>query len=62
MFAGDRLMAYVPAGASALGWHVVQHEGFHQFVAQVIRGDMPIWANEGLAEYFGERSGPATRS
>jgi hypothetical protein len=47
-------MAYVPPGAGALGWHVVQHEGFHQFVAQVIRGNMPIWANEGLAEYFGE--------
>jgi hypothetical protein len=35
-------------------WHVVQHEGFHQFAAAVIRGDLPPWLNEGLAEYFGE--------
>ena len=35
-------------------WHTVQHEGFHQFVHYVIQGEIPIWANEGLAEYFGE--------
>ncbi len=35
-------------------WHVVQHEGFHQFAHAVIGGDMPMWVNEGLAEYFGE--------
>jgi len=35
-------------------WHIVQHEGFHQFVHAVIRGDIPIWVNEGLAEFFGE--------
>ncbi len=34
-------------------WHVVQHEGFHQYVDQAIGGDFPIWVNEGLAEYFG---------
>lgn len=37
-------------------WHVVQHEGFHQFVHRVIgrgRVMIPIWINEGLAEYFG---------
>ncbi len=35
-------------------WRIVQHEGFHQFVHSVIRGEIPIWVNEGLAEYFGE--------
>jgi hypothetical protein len=35
-------------------WHVVQHEGFHQFVHLVIGGHLPIWINEGLAEYFAE--------
>ena len=35
-------------------WHVVQHEGFHQFAHAVIGGDLPSWLNEGLAEYFGE--------
>jgi hypothetical protein len=32
----------------------VQHEGFHQFAHAVIGGEIPTWANEGLAEYFGE--------
>ena len=35
-------------------WHIVQHEGFHQFADAVIRGDLPAWLNEGLADYFGE--------
>lgn len=33
--------------------HTLQHEGFHQFAYMRI-GRMPQWANEGLAEYFGE--------
>ena len=49
------LMALVTNGKpSAETWHVIQHEGFHQFAAAVIGGDLPIWVNEGLAEYFGE--------
>jgi hypothetical protein len=35
-------------------WYTVQHEGFHQFADHVIGRNLPIWANEGLAEYFGE--------
>ncbi len=35
-------------------WHVLQHEGFHQFAHLRIGGNFPIWANEGLAEYFGK--------
>ena len=35
-------------------WNVVQHEGFHQFARAVIGGELPVWVNEGLAEYFGE--------
>ncbi len=34
--------------------HTLQHEGFHQFAHQRIGDTMPQWANEGLAEYFGE--------
>ncbi len=33
--------------------HVIQHEGFHQFAFSRFAGDLPIWANEGLAEFFG---------
>jgi hypothetical protein len=58
VFTGDTLMARVIRtrdGRIGNGtWHVVQHEGFHQFVHAVIRGEIPTWVNEGLAEYFGE--------
>ena len=30
---------------------VLQHEGFHQFAAELFPG-LPLWANEGLAELF----------
>ncbi len=33
---------------------VLQHEGFHQFANAYIGGDLPVWVNEGLAEYFGD--------
>lgn len=54
VFMGDRLMAIAGKDAGGQTWHIVQHEGFHQFVKAVIKGEIPIWANEGLAEYFGE--------
>jgi hypothetical protein len=54
----DTLMAMVaPDQAGQPGdytWHTIQHEGFHQFARAVIGGELPIWVNEGLAEYFGE--------
>jgi hypothetical protein len=54
VFMGDRLMAIAGEKLNNNTWHTIQHEGFHQFAAAVIGGDMPIWVNEGLAEYFGE--------
>jgi len=54
VYTGDRLMACLGEAGSARAWKTVQHEGFHQFVDAVIRGDIPVWVNEGLAEYFGE--------
>ena len=54
VFTGDKLMAVVGEKAATPDWKVVQHEGFHQFVAAVIGGDIPVWVNEGLAEYFEE--------
>ena len=50
----DTLMAYAGAETSDQTWNVIQHEGFHQFARSVIGGELPIWVNEGLAEYFGE--------
>lgn len=34
--------------------HVIQHEGFHQYAYTLFGNDLPIWVNEGLAEFFGE--------
>jgi len=48
------LMAVADGGADAGLWHVVQHEGFHQFADLVIGGGLPTWVDEGLAEYFGQ--------
>jgi len=51
---GISLMAVAGRQFNGGTWHIVQHEGFHQFAAAVISRDLPIWVNEGLAEYFGE--------
>jgi hypothetical protein len=48
------LMAIAGQETGGQTWHVVQHEGFHQFAHFVIRGELPVWVNEGIAEYFGE--------
>jgi hypothetical protein len=47
-------MALMAFAAGADVWRIVQHEGFHQFVHMTMQGDIPIWVNEGLAEYFGQ--------
>jgi hypothetical protein len=54
LFNGSALFAVAGERLDDRTWHVIQHEGFHQFAAAVIGGDRPIWLNEGLAEYFGE--------
>lgn len=54
VFNGKQLMAIFNERMGDDVWRVVQHEGFHQFIFAVIGGDIPIWVNEGLAEYFGE--------
>jgi hypothetical protein len=54
VFDGEKLRAFGGQKLNNRTWHVIQHEGFHQFAAAVIGGDRPVWINEGLAEYFGE--------
>ncbi|MEM7230227.1 MAG: DUF1570 domain-containing protein, partial [Planctomycetota bacterium] len=34
--------------------HVMQHEGFHQFAYSRFGNDLPLWVNEGMAEFFGQ--------
>ncbi|MBU6209730.1 MAG: DUF1570 domain-containing protein [Planctomycetes bacterium] len=33
--------------------HTIQHEGFHQVAWSFFANDLPIWVNEGMAEFFG---------
>ena len=50
---GRQLLVYVGSRATEGDWATVQHEAFHQFAHRVMGGDIPTWANEGLANYFG---------
>jgi len=54
VYMGSRLMAVAHPERPQLTWSTVQHEGFHQFVDAAIGRSLPIWVNEGMAEYFGE--------
>jgi hypothetical protein len=50
----SQVLMAVAVEKSSETWYTVQHEGFHQFAHAVIGGELPVWVNEGLAEYFGE--------
>lgn len=50
-FTGDKLL--IRGGKNGCSWGTVQHEAFHQFAAATISTKLPVWVNEGLAEYFG---------
>ena len=51
VFEGDRMMACLGPKADSSAWATIQHEAFHQYAA-VRLGQLPIWVNEGMAEYF----------
>ena len=53
VFMGKRMMVLASERSRNVMWRVVQHEAWHQFVYYVISQNMPIWVNEGMAEYFG---------
>lgn len=42
------LVAFEYAGL----WSVLAHEGFHQFLGHELGEEIPVWLNEGLAQYF----------
>ncbi|MHC4295270.1 MAG: hypothetical protein ACYSTL_06765, partial [Planctomycetota bacterium] len=54
MYDRKKLMAVAPKDRSRRFWKLIQHEGFHQFAESVISRSLPMWVNEGMAEYFGE--------
>lgn len=51
---GAALAFFIEALPRSRVFHVVQHEGFHQYAHSRFVGALPPWLNEGLAEYFGE--------
>ncbi len=53
-YKGQWLMAIGGGQLNHQIWHVIQHEGFHQFTFAFIHRFLPAWANEGTAEFFGE--------
>jgi len=53
VYTGKALMAIAPKQYGDRIWRIVQHEGFHQFAHTVISRRLPVWVDEGLAEYFG---------
>ena len=53
-YSGQRLMAMAGQKITHQVWHIIQHEGFHQFTFAFLGRMLPPWANEGTAEYFGE--------
>ena len=42
------LVAYEHAGL----WTVLAHEGFHQFIGYELGREIPVWLNEGMAQFF----------
>ena len=53
-YTGQWLMAIGGNHLTHQRWHIIQHEGFHQFTFAFIHRFLPAWANEGTAEFFGE--------
>jgi hypothetical protein len=54
VYTGRYLAAIADKRRGESVWRVVQHEGFHQYVHKVIGQRIPVWVNEGMAEYFAE--------
>ena len=48
----EGLATWTEARSRRKTMQVLQHEGFHQFAWHAIGPNLPIWLNEGLAQYF----------
>lgn len=48
------LATWIEGPPRSLTFETLQHEGFHQFAYAYIGRGLPVWVNEGLAEYFGD--------
>jgi len=54
MSAGQVLAAHADKRTTEKVLRTLYHEGFHQFMYEVISPDVPVWVNEGIAEYFSD--------
>ncbi len=50
---GSGLATWVEGLSRDQVFDTLQHEGFHQFAHSKMGRELPLWVNEGLAEYFG---------
>jgi hypothetical protein len=50
---GTGLATWVEGPTREQVYSTLQHEGFHQFAHSKLGRELPLWVNEGLAEYFG---------
>lgn len=48
----EGLATWTDARSRRRTFEVLQHEGFHQFAWHAIGPKLPVWLNEGLAQYF----------
>jgi hypothetical protein len=48
------LVTWVEGRSRSDTFKMLQHEGFHQFAWNYLGNDLPVWINEGLAEYFSD--------
>lgn len=46
------LATWAESGSRQKTYKVLQHEGFHQFAWNYLGPSVPVWVNEGLAQYF----------
>ncbi|MEM1354978.1 MAG: DUF1570 domain-containing protein [Planctomycetota bacterium] len=50
--AAQGLATWVESGSRQKTFRILQHEGFHQFAWNYLGPNLPVWLNEGLAQYF----------
>lgn len=51
---GSGLATWIEGHEEEVVFETLQHEGFHQFAHAYIGQNLPVWVNEGLAEYFSD--------
>lgn len=50
--AAQGLATWAESGSRLKTFRILQHEGFHQFAWNYLGPNLPVWVNEGLAQYF----------